>query len=153
MTEIKQRGKYFEELIPGDEYVTVSRTLFQTDINSYAGLTGDWNPMHTDAEFAGQSQFGQIIAHGPLVFAMANGLIARLGIFDETAIAYLEAFHKCTLPTFVGNTIHLRIKVIDRKESAKKDRGIVSFKIEVVNQKDEVVQYQDWKMLMKRKPE
>lgn len=153
MSQITHRGRYYEEFHPGDEFITAKRTVFQSDIIAYAGLTGDWNPMHTDAEFAGQSQYGQIIAHGPLTFAIGLGLITRMGTFDGTGIAYLEAFHKCTLPVFAGDTLQVRMEVIDCKETSKKDRGIVSYVNYVINQKGEVVQEQRWKMLMKKKPQ
>src|SRR3954447_1047320 len=99
------RGLYFEEFVVGDEAATPSRTITETDIVQFAGLSSDWNPLHTDAEFAAATPFGQRIAHGLLGLSIASGLMARLGHIDGTAIAFrgIEEW-KFSKPIYIGDT-------------------------------------------------
>ncbi|HEY3313757.1 MAG TPA: MaoC/PaaZ C-terminal domain-containing protein, partial [Bacillota bacterium] len=120
-------GKYFEDFEVGEEQVTPARTITETDVVNFAALSGDYNPLHTDEEFMRQSQFGRRIAHGLLVLAVSHGLVFRLGLLEGTVIAFLgiESL-EFKAPTFFGDTIHVVVKVIDKRESkSKPDRGVV----------------------------
>ena len=84
----RTRGLYFEEFSVGDSIRSSSRTITETDIVNFAGLTGDWNQLHTDAEFAAQTPYKARIAHGALGLSIATGLVTRLGVVEGTAIAF-----------------------------------------------------------------
>ena len=86
---VGKRVMYYEDFAVGDTYVTPSRTVGEYDISQFAGLSGDYNPIHTDATFAEASEFGQRIAHGLLGMSILTGLVVRLGIFEGSTIALL----------------------------------------------------------------
>lgn len=145
-------GKYFEELEVGQAWRSPARTITEADLVSFAGWSGDYNPLHTDEEFAKASQFKQRIFHGPGAFAIATGLESRLGIKDGTAIAFLGMTWTLKAPIFIGDTIHVRQRVIEKRESKKPDRGIVNFDVKIMSQRDEVTQEGTWTVMFKRKP-
>ena len=134
-------GLYWEEWKIGAEFVTSARTITETDIINFAGISGDYNPLHIDEEFCRNTQFGTRIAHGPLVYSIATGLIFQLHLYDDTLIAFLGFDSlKFTNPVKIGDTIHARVEVIEKRETSKPDRGIMKRLLQVLNQNDEVVQ-------------
>lgn len=133
------QGLYFEEFHAGEVYRTKGRTVTEADVIIFAGLSGDYTPIHMDEEYAKKSPFGTRIAHGFLGTALASGLLTQLGITEETAIALLEFTCRFTGAIRIGDTIHVRQTVREKRETSKPGRGIVNFDIEVVNQKEEVV--------------
>src|SRR5919199_1924609 len=150
--ERRRMGKYFEDFEVGEEAVTAGRTITETDIVNFAGITGDWNEIHTNKELAGRSMFGQRIAHGALVFSIATGLSVRLGQTAETVLAFYGLDRlRFVKPTFIGDTIRVRQKVEGKSERDNKS-GIVTMLNEVVNQRDEVVVSYTAKVLLKRRP-
>lgn len=149
----KRRGLYFEEFTVGDEFTTPGRTITETDVVSFAALSGDYNQIHTDAEFAREhSTFGTRVAHGLLGLAIVEGLKARTGICENTAIASLEWSWRFTKPIHIGDTIHVRITITEKRETSKQDRGIVKERVVLLNQRDEVVSEGDHVMMMMRMP-
>ena len=144
-------GLYWEEWEIGAEFVTSARTITETDIINFAGISGDYNPLHIDEEFCRNTQFGTRIAHGPLVYSIATGLIFQLHLYDDTLIAFL-GFNslKFTKPVKIGDTIHARVEVIEKRESSKPDRGIMKRLLQVLNQKNELVQEGVQAFLLKR---
>jgi acyl dehydratase len=145
MTEEKEllvrKGMYFEEFQVGQSTTSVGRTVTETDVVAFAALTGDWNQMHTDAEYAKEHPLGQRVAHGLLCVGIAVGLIGRLGIIEETALALREiGSWKFSLPVFLGDTIRVRVTVADTKPMPRLGGGLVTVKAEVLNQDDKVVQ-------------
>jgi acyl dehydratase len=118
----------------------------------FAAITGDHNPIHTDEEFAKTTVFGGRILHGPAGFAIATGLESRLGIKEGTAIAFLGMTWDLKGPIKIGDTIHVRERVTSKRDTKKPSAGIVFFQVELVNQKNEVVQEGEWKVMMIRKP-
>jgi acyl dehydratase len=84
-------GLYWEEFEEGKEYITRARTVTEADVVAFAGLSGDFNPLHTDAEFMRASQFGERIAHGMLVSSISTGLSSQMGWFEGTTLALMEA--------------------------------------------------------------
>ncbi|MDR7084535.1 acyl dehydratase [Arthrobacter ginsengisoli] len=134
-------GKCVEDFTLGDVNESPARTVTETDIVMYSWISGDSNPMHTDAEFARRSPIGQRIAHGTLGMSIVTGLSARMGDFDGTAIAALGVDEwQFLAPIFIGDTVRLRTTVQGAKITSKPDRGVVVRLMELVNQDDTVVQ-------------
>jgi acyl dehydratase len=151
--QARPHGKYFEELPLGEEWVSPGRTITEADLVAFAGFSGDYHPLHTDEEFAKRTQFGRRILHGAAVFGIATGLESRIGLKEGTALAFLGMTWDMKAPVFIGDTIYVRERVAEKRESrSKPDRGFVAFDVEVVNQRGEVVQAGQWKVLMLRQP-
>jgi acyl dehydratase len=132
---------YFEDFEVGMELITPRRTITLTDIVNFASLSGDFNAPHCDHEFCKTQPYGEPIAHGPLVWAVAGGLSYASGINDGTIVAMLgvDAW-RIHLPVKHGDTIHVVQRVAGKRETSKPDKGIVEFDREIRNQRDEVVQ-------------
>lgn len=144
-------ARYFEEFEIGEKFISPARTVTETDIVLFAGLSGDYNPLHTDSEFCKDTIFGEKIAHGLLGLSILTGLSTRLGIFDGTAIAFLGINDwKFLKPILVNDTIHFEMEVIEKRETSKSDRGIIFRKFELLNQRDEVVQSGVLPIMVKR---
>ncbi len=145
-------GKYFDDWTEGEEWVTPTRTITETDVVMFAAMTGDYNELHTSAEVTRKNQFGQRIAHGLLGLSVSHGLLFRTGYLDQTAIAFLNVDGwKFQAPIFFGDTIRVRFKVVEKKASASKpDRGVITLYLEILNQDDQVVQSGFKKLMMKR---
>jgi len=146
------RGKYFEEFEIGDEVVSPSRTITEADVVMFAGLTGDYNQLHTDEEFAKTTPFGRRIAHGLLVLSYSVGLLGRLGFIEGTALAFRELTWKFSQPVFMGDTVHVKARCRELKPMARLGGGLVIFDLSVVNQEGKTVQKGEWHVLMASKP-
>mgnify|MGYP001336916787 FL=1 len=145
-------GMFWEEWDIGAEFQTASRTITEADIVNFAGISGDYNPLHIDEEFCKQTQFGTRIAHGPLVYSIAAGLLFQLHLYDDTLIAFLGFDSlKFTLPVKIGDTVRVRIEVLEKRETSKPDRGVMKRLLQVLNQRDEVVQEGVQAFLLKKK--
>jgi len=144
--------RYFDEIRVGEEYESPGRTVTETDIVIFAGLSGDYNVLHTDAEFMKQSIFGERIAHGLLCLAIQAGLFTRATqAYATLALAGLR--WKFKGPVKIGDTIRLRAEVVAKKEEAgKPDRGLVTVRRRVLNQRNEVVQEGETDLLVERRP-
>jgi acyl dehydratase len=140
---------FFEDLVEGREWVTPRRTITETDIVMFAGMTGDFNPVHTDEEFARTTPFGGRVLHGPAVFAIATGLEFRLGIKEGTALAFLGMEWNLKAPVRIGDTIHVFQKVQSARPTRNPERGIVNFWVEVRNQDGDVCQEGVWKVMFR----
>ncbi len=154
MAEISvQRGLYFEQFTVGDSVTTAARTITEADVVAFAALSGDWTSIHTDAEFAKGTMFGQRVAHGLLGLSIATGLAVRLGFIEGTVIAFRElGAWKFSTPILIGDTIHVRAEVIETKAFPRLGGGNVTFSVEIINQRGQVVQRGTWSMLVKSKP-
>jgi acyl dehydratase len=147
------RGLYWEDWEIGAEYESPARTVTEADIVMFAGLSGDYNPLHINEEYCKTTQFGTRVAHGPLVYAIAAGLLFQLHLYDDTLIAFLGFEDlRFTKPVKIGDTIHAKIKVLEKRESSKSDRGVMKRQLQVLNQRGEVVQEGLQNFLLKRKP-
>lgn len=147
-----ERGLYFDEFTVGRSWVSPARTITEADLTNFAGISGDFNPLHTDEEFAKQTQFGGRIFHGPGVFAIATGLESRLGIKEGTAIAFLGMNWNLKGPVRIGDTIRVEQQVAELRPSrSKPDRGIVVFDVRVKNQNDEICQDGQWLVMFQRR--
>ncbi|MEU6230911.1 MaoC/PaaZ C-terminal domain-containing protein [Streptomyces sp. NPDC047042] len=144
-------GLYFDDFSLGQTWVTPARTITEADLVAFSGISGDFNPLHTDEEFSKKTQFGGRIFQGPGVFAVATGLESRLGIKDGTAIAFLGMNWNLRAPVRIGDTIRVHQQVAElRPSSSKPDRGVVIFDVQVVNQRDEVCQDGQWVVMFQR---
>ena len=149
-----RRGLYFEEFQPGMEIATQGRTITEADIVQSAGLSGDYNPVHTDAEFARQTPFGQRIAHGLLVTSVVSGLAMQTGILEGTVIAFREIKDwRFARPVFIGDTVHAVLKVEATKALPRLGGGAVDIRITVKNQRGETVIRGTWTVLVASRPE
>lgn len=153
MTELvyKPRGYHFEEFEVGQELVTARRTITEADIVNFAGVSGDFNAIHTDAVTAADNEFGQRIAHGMLVQSIATALMVQSGVIEGTVLAFRELTAKFSLPVFIGDTIHVHGEVVKTKAFRRLGGGNVTIKYNVINNDGKSVQRGEWTMLMKSK--
>jgi acyl dehydratase len=145
-------GSYFEDLEVGQVLTSPGRTLGEHDIAAFAGLSGDYNPLHTDARFAEATPFGGRIAHGLLGLAIAGGLAARLNIIDGTAQAFTGLEWRFRRPVRAGDTIYVEIAVGAKKAMPSSGGGLVTFQVKLLNQAGEVVQRGSWDILLRGRP-
>jgi 3-hydroxybutyryl-CoA dehydratase len=149
----KARGMYFEEFTVGTEMVSPGRTITEADVVLFAGLSGDYNQLHTDAEYAKGTPFGERIAHGLLGLAVASGLASRLGFIEGTAEAFTGLEWKFRAPIKLGDTIYVTAAVAKTRPMRGLGGGIVVFDMAVKNQRGETVQKGQWTVLVKGKPD
>ncbi|MCB9450047.1 MAG: MaoC family dehydratase N-terminal domain-containing protein [Anaerolineaceae bacterium] len=146
-------GYYFEEIEIGQTLVTRGRTITETDIVQFAALTGDYNPMHTDAEFTKNHFVGQRIAHGLLSLSYAVGLIYQLGLMERTILTFRSLEMKFSQPVFIGDTIHAQLKIIEKKEMKRLGGGHLTGEIKIINQDGKTVQSGTMSLMLALKPE
>jgi acyl dehydratase len=141
-------GIYFEDLEVGHEDVSPGRTVTEADIVNFAGLSGDFHVLHTDAEFAKSTPFGQRIAHGLLGLSIASGLASRNpGASQHRFIAFLGMTWDFRNPVRIGDTIHVRQTVSSKRATKKPGLGVVVYDIKVVNQEGQICQEGQWKTM------
>ena len=130
---------YFDDVEVGQQWESLGRTVTQTDIVNFAGVSGDFNPIHVDHEYARSTLFGQPIAHGLLVFSLASGLGTFAPPMRTLAFVSIRdwSFRE---PVFIGDTIHLRAKVMEKQAKGRGKRGIITWQRQVFNQHGKVVQ-------------
>jgi len=145
------RGLLFEQFEPGTAFVSPARTVTEADVVAFAGISGDFNPLHTDATFAAGTPFGERVAHGMLIAALATGMANWTGVFEGTTLALMEQVLRYKGPVRFGDTVHLKLTVAEKKATSKLDRGVVVFDTEVVNQEGKTVLEGNWTLLMQRK--
>lgn len=150
---ILPRGRYFEEFAVGQRLRTPARTVTEADVVAFAGLSGDYNSIHTDEVYARGSTFGQRVAHGLLGLSIASGLAVRTGILEGTVLAFreIEAW-KFSLPVFLGDTIHAVLEIDDVKPLPRLGGGSVGLSFDVRNQKDQTVMKGRWVVLVQGRP-
>ena len=153
-TSVNPTVSYFDDLEVGEFWASPGRTVTETDLVIFATWSGDMHPLHTNAEYAGESVFGQRIFHGPGGLALAFGLEMRIGWKMGSALAFLGINNwSMTAPIFIGDTLSVREEVIDlRASNSKPDRGIVTTKVELIKQDGQVVQSGEWVVLLSRRP-
>lgn len=146
-------GLYFEEFTVGQSITTVGRTISEDAIFTFAGLTGDYNQIHTDAAFAAKTQFGQRVAHGLLGLSVATGLIMRTGLLEGTVLAFREIQDwKFVKPIYIGDTVHAVLTVSETKALPRIGGGSLIAQVELVNQNGEVLQKGTLNLLVLSKP-
>ena len=145
-------GLYFEEFEVGQSFTSPGRTITEADLVAFAGLTGDYNPLHTDETWVRENTpFKGRIAHGLLGLCYAVGLTSRSGVMDGTVIAFLGLEWKFVAPIYPGDTIHQVMTVADKRATSKPGRGIVGFEVKVYKQNGELVQEGKRTLMMKMK--
>lgn len=150
----RSTGLYFDEFSPGDQVTSMGRTITEADVVNFAALSGDWNLIHTNAEYSQGHMFGQRVAHGLLILSVASGLAVRLGFLEETILAFRSVDNwRFQRPVFIGDTVRVRLTVDDVKSMPRLGGGLITFKVDVLNQEDKVVQRGSWEMLVKAREE
>jgi len=146
-------GLYFEDFFVGQKVATVGRTMTEADIYNFAGLTGDFNEIHTNAAFASKTQFGQRIAHGLLGLSIATGLIMRTGFLEGTVLAFREINEwKFVKPFLIGDTVSAELEIAETKALPRIGGGSITASIAVKNQNGEVCQRGSLNLLVLSKP-
>jgi acyl dehydratase len=140
--------KYGDDFKPGDVYATGGITVTETHVVNWAGLTGDFYPLHVDREYAARSQFGERLAHGPMIFALAVGQVALAGFGGDAVIAWLGADDMRMLaPVRIGDTVRVVVEVKETKVTSNPRKGIQVWRYSVLNQRDETVMHFDYRMM------
>ncbi len=141
--------QYYEDIQIGNRTVTRGRTITEADIVNFAGLSGDWHPLHTDAEYAKSLPFGERISHGLLVLSVASGLMP----LNDLAIIAFYGMDKVrfTAPVMIGDTIHVEAEVVEKQEKGDSG-GVVSLKQSIKNQRDEEVIISIMRVFLARAP-
>jgi acyl dehydratase len=148
------QSNYYEDFEVGDAVRSASRTITETDIVNFAGVSGDFNALHLDAEYAATTSIGHRIAHGALLFAISTGLFNALSITTgRTQVANLGLDGlDYRAPVAIGDTVHLEIVVLDTRETHDGRRGIVRFQVDMLNQDGQTVMRALWKLMLWRRP-
>ena len=146
------RGLYLDDFEIGRCYESAGRTITEADVVNFAGLSGDFNPLHMDEEFGKSNLFGKRIAHGALGSAISTGLSNQTGLFEGTTIAFLEFTTKYTAPLCIGDTIHLEMVPVECIPSRKPERGILKINANLINQDGCVIQQSIWTLWRRWRP-
>jgi acyl dehydratase len=143
---------YFEDFEEGKEFESVGRTVTEADFMMHSALSGDWTELHTNKEYAEDTQFGQRIAHGPMTFVQSTGFVYRSGIVERTAVAFLGMnYMDLPNPVFIGDTLSQTMVVSERKDlGSRDDAGLVVIEVETTKQDGTVVLQGDMKFLIKK---
>lgn len=145
---------YFEDLVEHLASVSPARTVTEADVVSFAGLSGDYNALHTDAEAAATSAFGRRVAHGMLGASIASGLFTRTQLsarLQASLVAWLDLEWEFTAPIFIGDTIYVEATVVSTRGTSNPKRGIANIKRVVRKQDDTVVQAGMTRLLVRRR--
>ena len=140
--------KYGDDFKVGELFETAAITLTEAHIVTWAGLTGDFYPLHMDREYAAKTQFGERLVHGPLIFGLAVGLVSLAGIGGDAAIAWLGVDDLRMLkPVKLGDTVRVIVDVKAQQPTSNPRKGVQVWRYTVRNQRDEEVMAFDYKML------
>jgi acyl dehydratase len=133
-------GVTFERHQVGTVYRTLARTVSETDIVNFVNQCGFTEPLFLDMEYVKrESVFGRRAAPGALTFALSEGLVMQTGLIHGTGMAWLGGDLTVVAPVLEGDTIRVEVEVVDKRETKKPDRGIVTYRHRILNQRDEVV--------------
>ncbi len=143
-------GRLFDEFSIGQRFETPSRTITEADIGTFAGLTGDYNPVHTDEVFAAATGFGGRVAHGPMGIGIAFGLASRLDLIDGTVVALLGVTWDFKAPMRPGSTIRAVIEVVETRNVSNAAHGLLGLSIALVDENDKLLQQGNARLLMRK---
>lgn len=147
------QGLCYEDQPVGATYRTARRTVSEADIVAFVNLCGMTEPLFLDMEYvARESVFPGRPAPGALTFALAEGLIIQTGLIHGTGMAYLGSEIRIVAPVIAGDTIGVSVEVVDRRETSKPDRGIVTYRHTVTNQRGQVVLEATVRRMIRRRP-
>lgn len=143
--------RYFEDLQQGETFKTPSRNVTEKDIELFAELSGDFNPLHLDEDYSRRGIFGRRVAHGLLTLSIADGFWMKSGVFDGTIVAFYGIDHlRFTKPVYIGDTLSAKITVKEKDERGK--FGLLTLENDVMNQKGDTVLVFDALLLLKKRP-
>jgi 3-hydroxybutyryl-CoA dehydratase len=149
-TQLTRTSLYFEDFEVGQTVTSPGRTITEGDVLTFAGLSGDFNPIHTDAEYAAGQPYGQRVAHGLLGTSIGVGLIVRMGFLEESILGFREIDGwKFSAPIYLGDTIHVEGVISETRAVHRLGGGLVTMRVEIQNQAGKVVQQGSWSMLVK----
>lgn len=131
--------KFFDDVEVGQEWESLGRTVTETDVVTYAGLSGDFNPIHMDHEFAKTTAYGRPIAHGLLIWAISSGLGVLSPPMRTLAFVGVREWH-FRLPVFIGDTIRLKTRVLEKEERGRGRRASIAWQRCIINQEGKTVQ-------------
>lgn len=148
-----KRGMYFEEFEVGHRIVSAARTVTETDIVVFSGLSGDFNQIHIDAEYSKTTPFGARVAHGILGLSIASGLVVQTGFMEGTIMAFREINEwKFIKPIYIGDTIHVETEVKETKAIPRIGGGSIVIALEVKNQTGDTIMKGTWTALITGRP-
>jgi acyl dehydratase len=148
------RGRYFEDFEVGQVIETMGRTVTEADLVNFIGVSGMFEELFINREFAeNESIYKRRLVPGALTYAIQEGLSVQLGLIHRTGLAFLGLELRIPAPTLVGDTIHVEIETIDKRETRQRDRGIVTYRHTVKNQRGETVMVADIKRMIQRRPD
>jgi len=151
---LASRGMYFEEFEIGQRMISPGRTVTEADVVNFAGISGDFTSIHTDAVYAKHTPFGKRVVYGLLGMSIASGLAVRVGVLEGTVLAFREIENwKFSQPLFIGDTIHVEIEVERTKLIPRLGGGSLTLGLKVKNQDDQTVMKGQWIVLVECKPE
>jgi acyl dehydratase len=130
---------YFDDVEVGQEWESLGRTVTETDIVSFAGVSGDFNPIHVDHAFARTTLYRKPIAHGLLIWAISSGLGMSAPPMRTQAFVAIRDW-QFKLPVFIGDTIRITTKVLEKEERSRGRRGLITWMRVIRNQDGKVVQ-------------
>lgn len=139
MTASAQQPLSFDDVQVGDRWISLGRTITETDLVNFAGLTGDYDPLHVDHEFARLTPFGRRIAHGLLGLSLVAGLGSHSPWMQTAAFLRIVEW-KFQKPMFIGDTVHVETEVVEKQRSKGRRRGTIVWQRSLVNQAGEIVQ-------------
>ena len=144
-------GLFYDDFSIGELFKSPGRTITETDVVTFAGLSGDFVELHTNEEYARQSPFGRRVAHGALVFSISTGLTFQMNLINDTVLAFFGADKlRFSKPVFIGDTVRVEERII-AMEPRGKGRGLVTFDVKVISQNNETVISYHATVLLKRK--
>jgi len=138
---VSDDGRTFADFAVGDEFETAARTITEADLVNFAGVSGDFNDLHLDAEAMADSEYGGRIAQGALVFSVATGLIWQADVTGDALVAFYGVDRlRFRAPVFVGDTVHVELTVAEKERRPDNDdaTGVVRLETEVVESDGEV---------------
>lgn len=144
-------GFWYEDFEVGRAFRTGGREVTEADIEAFAAVSGDRNPLHLDDEYAAASAFGGRVAHGVLGLAVATGLLNAAGLTRGTLVAFLGLSWDFVEPLYPGTEVELALEVVSRRATSDGARGLVVLGAELVSG-DDVLQRGELKLLVKRRP-
>ena len=140
---------YLEDFKPGQVFVSSGRTITEADLTFFSMISGDWNPIHADAEFARQTRYEQRVVHGVLGIAICTGMLHQLGIFEKSVIAMLGLRNWNFLkPILIGDTVHLELHITAIEPGKSGRSGKLGRRFHLINQHGEIAQEGDSEVLV-----
>lgn len=144
---------YFDNVEVGAQWTSPARTITETDAMMWSYMTGDWTSLHVDEEYAKEfSPFGTRVPPGMMTAAIAQGLLSQLRLFHETALAFLELVIRYRDVVRIGDTVHARLTITEKRLTSKGDRGLVRLEQSVLKHDGTVVQDGEWLILVACRP-